>query len=146
MVKVSAKPINNPQSNIANPQCSVTSSQDLACKGKRQVIFIGATCMAEIDGQFFLLVEIKIPDACIEQIVVFRLTSAEAKALQEAGFKTCEIVCDLPKPCPGQGIEFKCVIVIDNQALLVFEIENNTEELVLVRSALCPIIGQDNKC
>ncbi|OPX90214.1 MAG: hypothetical protein A4E53_01100 [Pelotomaculum sp. PtaB.Bin104] len=102
------------------------------------LIVVGETCIAEINGQFFLLVEIEIDVPCvdIEQVVVFRLCPAEAQALLDAGVATCTIVNEIP-----EGAEFRCVLVVDNQAFLVFEVENATEELVLVRADLCPIIG-----
>ena len=107
------------------------------------MISIGATCIAEINDQFFLLVEIEIvaPGVDIEEVVVFRLTPEEAQALIAAGIRVCRIVNEIPVPGPGQEVEFKCVLIVDNQAFLVFEIENNTEELVLVRAEICPIIG-----
>jgi hypothetical protein len=138
MVSINAQPVKN-----------VASAKGQACLAPpTQVISIGAACIVEIDGQFFLLVEIEIKanDVGIEQIIVFSLTAAEAQALINAGVPVCETACEIPQPCPGEEIKFRCVLVIDNHAFLVFEIENRTERLVLVRAELCPVIGLDAVC
>lgn len=109
----------------------------------QRVISIGATCIAVINKQFFLLVEIEVktPGVDIEEVIVIRLTREEARALIRAGITVCRIVEEIPAPGPGQEVEFKCVLVVNNEVFLVFEIENGTEKLVLVRSEICPIIG-----
>jgi hypothetical protein len=112
-------------------------------KSTQNVISIGGTCIADINGRFFLLVEIEIvaSGVDIQEVLAFRLTPEEAQALIAADIQICRIVNEIPEPGPEQEVEFKCVLIVGSQAFLVFEIENSTEELVLVRSEICPIIG-----
>lgn len=107
-----------------------------------EVISIGATCVAEIDGRFFLLVEIEIDidDEEIEQVIIFRITEDQAEDLLEAGVERCRIVTRIPTARPGQEVELICVFVVGNFAFLVFDVENATDELVLVRVPRCPVI------
>lgn len=106
------------------------------------VIRIGATCIAEIQGRFFLLVEIEIevPGPDIEEVVIFRITAAQAEALLRAGIDRCTIVNEIPKCRRGVEADLICVFVVGDFAFLVFDVENNEDELVLVRVPLCPII------
>jgi hypothetical protein len=106
------------------------------------IISIGATCIAEIEGQFFLLVEIEIVVAGeeIEQVIVIRISAAQAAILRNLGIELCTIVTTIPTPTPGVEVNLICVFVVGNFAFLVFDVENNTDELVLVRVPLCTVI------
>lgn len=107
-----------------------------------RVISIGATCIAEINGRFFLLVEIEIEAGReeIEQVIVIRITAAQAQALLRAGVERCTIVTEIPTSRAGVEVELICVFVVGNFAFLVFDVENNFDRLVLVRVPLCTVI------
>jgi hypothetical protein len=108
----------------------------------KSIISIGATCIAEIEGQFFLLVEIEIEIAGqeIEQVIVIRISSAQADILLRAGIERCTIVTTIPTPTQGVEVNLICVFVVGNFAFLVFDVENTTDRLVLVRVPLCTVI------
>lgn len=102
-------------------------------------ISIGAVCVAQIDSRFFLLVEIESP--IMEQVVIFRITQAQATALLNSGIERCVILDEIPQATPGFSVNFICVFEVGNQAFLVFDVENRTDRLVLVRADICPILG-----
>lgn len=104
-----------------------------------EVSSIGANCIAEINGNFFLLVEIEIGD--FEDVFVFRISAALAAQLLRSGVELCEIVTTIPTPSPGTEVNLICVFVVGENAFLVFNVENTTDELVLVRVPLCTVIG-----
>lgn len=104
---------------------------------------IGAQCVARIDDTFLLLVEIEVqvPGEDIEQVLIIRLTPAQAAALIPV-VGLCRIVSTIPTPAPGRDVDFICAFVLDGNVFLVFDIETSTtDELVLVRAPLCPIVG-----
>lgn len=105
-------------------------------------IMVGATCVAQIDGRFFLLVEIEIevPGFEREEVIIFEITAAEAAALLAAGVMRCQIVTTIPTPRPGMEVNLICVFVVGQNAFLVFDVENAEDRLVLVRVPLCTII------
>lgn len=100
---------------------------------------IGAVCVAQIGNRFFLLVEFE--TATMEQVVIFRITQAQANDLISRGINRCRIVNEIPQPRPGIDVEFICVFNVGNQAFLVFDVEDSTDELVLVQADLCRITG-----
>lgn len=101
-------------------------------------VTIGAVCIAQIGNRFFLLVEFE--TSTMEQVVIFRITSAQASSLLNRGIPLCEIVEEIPQPTPTTDVEFVCVFIVGNQAFLVFDVETeDTDELVLVRADICPI-------
>lgn len=104
---------------------------------------IGARCIAEIGGRFFLLVEVEIgPEGSeMEQVVIFRISAALAAALLSAGVRRCQIVNTIPTPMPGTEVNLICGFVEGGNIFLVFDVENSTDELVLVRVPLCTIVG-----
>ncbi|MEW8972553.1 MAG: hypothetical protein AB2375_00035 [Tissierellaceae bacterium] len=110
----------------------------LTCNGP---IEIGATCVTQIDGRFFLLVEIEIGvvDNEREEVIIFEITAAEAAALIAAGVMRCQIVTTIPTPGSGEEVNLICVFVVGQNAFLVFNVENATDRLVLVRVPLCTI-------
>ena len=105
-------------------------------------IMLGATCVAQIDGRFFLLIEIEIVVGGIEreEVIIFEITAAQAAALIAAGVMRCQIVDEIPTPIPGRDVELICAFVVGNNVFLVFDVENATDNLVLVRVPLCTII------
>lgn len=103
---------------------------------------LGASCVAVIDGNFFLLIEIEIGE--FERVLIFRITAAQAARLLNAGVELCRIVNTIPTPAPGREVNLICVFVVDGEAFLVFNVEeNNRDELVLVRVPLCTVIDLD---
>jgi len=107
------------------------------------VVRVGATCIAKIDGKFFLAVEIEVevPGIDIEPVIFIRITEKQAEILLRSGVKRCRIV-DEEFWKPGEKVEFKCILVVERMAFRVFEVENKEEVLVLVRSPRCPVIGE----
>ncbi|MBU5313424.1 hypothetical protein KQI38_15475 [Tissierella carlieri] len=99
-------------------------------------IMIGATCVAQIDGRFFLLIEIDVMGNEREEVIIFEITAAQA-ALIASGVMRCQIVNTIPT---GREVNLICVFVVGQNAFLVFNVENATDRLVLVRVPLCTII------
>lgn len=119
------------------------ASDDFVAQRFNKMISVGASGIVEIGGEFFLivLIEIEAKGVDIERVVVFRLTPGEAAELIEAGIGLCEIADAAPQACTGVDSTFQCVLVIDDQAFLVFVVrKNNTVILLLVSVDLCPII------
>lgn len=104
-----------------------------------QLIALGARCIAEIDGMFFLLVEISVGQT--RTVIIFRITAAQAAALLRAGIPRCQIVTTIPVSMPGRQVTLICAFVVGANVFLVFLVENMAERLVLVRVPLCPIVG-----
>lgn len=105
-------------------------------------IEIGATCVAQIEGRFFLLIEIEIDVVGFEkeEVIIFEITAAQAAALIASGVMRCQIVDTIPTPGPGQEVNLICAFVVGQNVFLVFNVENATDRLVLVRVPLCTII------
>lgn len=103
------------------------------------IISIGATCVAQISGRFFILIEIEIDVAGreVEEVIIIEVTSAQAAELIAAGVMRCQIVNTIPK---GRDVNLICAFVVGQNVFLVFDIENATDRLVLVRVPLCNII------
>lgn len=76
-------------------------------------------------------------------MLIIRLTPVQAAALiREVGL--CEIVGpdEIPTPAPGREVNLICAFVFGENIFLVFDVETRTtDELVLVRVPLCPIVG-----
>jgi hypothetical protein len=102
-------------------------------------ITIGATCIAQIAGNFFLLVEIEI-GANTEEVIVFTITAAQAAQLLRLGVPRCRISNSIPTSRPGTDVDLICAFVVDTEVILVFDVENTSNELVLVRVPLCTVI------
>lgn len=109
---------------------------------QNEPIEIGATCVAQIEGRFFLLIEIEIDviGSEREEVIIFEITAAQAAALVASGVMRCQIVNTIPTPGPGQEVNLICAFVVGENVFLVFNVENATDRLVLVRVPLCPII------
>ncbi len=109
---------------------------------QNEPIEIGATCVAQIEGRFFLLIEIEIDVIGNEreEVIIFEITGAQAAALIAGGVPRCQIVNTIPTPSPGLDVNLICAFVVGENAFLVFNVENAADNLVLVRVPLCPII------
>ena len=105
----------------------------------KEPIRIGATCVAQIEGRFFLLIEIEIniPGKDIEEVIIIEITAAQAEALIAEGVMRCQIV---DRITTGREVELICAFVVGRNVFLVFNVENMTDRLVLVRVPLCTII------
>jgi len=109
-------------------------------------VTIGATCVAELEPNVFVLlveIEVEVPGPDIEEVLIIRLTPAQAAALiPQVG--RCIIVGpnEIPTPGPGREVNLICSFVFGDNIFLVFDVETNrTDELVLVRVPICPIVG-----
>lgn len=122
---------------------STPESRNLACQ---RAITIGATCVAELAPNVFVLlveIEINVMGEEIEEVLVIRITPAQAAELIRLVGR-CQIVGpnEIPVPAPGRDVSLICAFVFDGNVFLVFDVETNTtDELVLVRVPLCTIIG-----
>lgn len=116
------------------------------CINQNNPVEIGATCVAELSPNNFVLlveIEVEVPGDDIEEVLIIRLTPAQAAALiPQIG--RCEIVGpdEIPTPAPGRDVSLICAFVFGQFIFLVFDVETNTtNELVLVRVPICPIVG-----
>ncbi|WML33179.1 hypothetical protein [Clostridium sp. OS1-26] len=100
-------------------------------------VTLGAQCIVQIGTRFFLLVELETP---IERVIVIEITAAQFAALRAAGVPVCPILNAVPTAVAGTTVELQCTFIVDDEAFIVFEIENARERLVLVRSPLCTVI------
>ncbi|WP_097028433.1 spore coat protein [Clostridium peptidivorans] len=126
------------------PNSSNLTANDRRCQSSP--VEIGATCVAQLAPDVFVLlveVEVEVPGPDIEEVLIIRLTPAQAAALiPQVG--RCQIVGpdQIPTPAPGRDVDLICVFVFGGNAFLVFDVETNrTDDLVLVRVPLCPIVG-----
>lgn len=106
-------------------------------------INIGANCIFQANNNFYLLVEVeaKAPGVEVDPEFVVRLTVPQANALIASGVQVCQVTDTPPTPAPGLDVEFKGVFVIDNTvAFQVFDVENSTDNSVLVITRLIPVI------
>ncbi|MBY6953233.1 hypothetical protein [Clostridium botulinum] len=115
-------------------------------KCPKDPVTIGATCVAELAPNVFVLlveVEVEVTGEDIQQVLIIRITPAQAAELiREVG--RCRIVGpdQIPTPAPGREVTLICSFVFGENVFLVFDVETNTtDELVLVRVPLCPIVG-----
>ncbi|WP_055665717.1 hypothetical protein [Desnuesiella massiliensis] len=109
-------------------------------------VTIGAACVAELAPNVFVLlveVEVDVIGEEIEQVLIIRITPAQAAQLiRSVGL--CQIVGpdEIPTSAPGREVNLICAFVFGGNVFLVFDVETNTtDELVLVRVPLCPIVG-----
>jgi hypothetical protein len=101
------------------------------------VISIGANCIVQIRNRFFLLVEIEVEagNVEIEEFVFIRISRREAMTLLDAGVERCEITTRFPRPDDVE-VEFICILIVDGEAFAVFDVEDDTDEAVLVEISL----------
>lgn len=117
-------------------------NQNINTQMPNDIISIGATCVAQIDGRFFLLIEIEIEVLGNEreEVIIIEITAAQAAALIASGVMRCQIVDTIPTPSPGMEVNLICAFVVGQNIFLVFNVENAADRLVLVRVPLCTII------
>ncbi|KEJ02033.1 spore coat protein [Clostridium botulinum] len=115
-------------------------------KCPKDPVTIGATCVAELAPNVFVLlveVEVEVTGENIQQVLIIRITPAQAAELiRSVGL--CRIVGpnEIPTPAPGREVTLICSFVFGQNVFLVFDVETNTtDELVLVKVPLCPIVG-----
>jgi hypothetical protein len=101
------------------------------------VISIGANCIVQIRNRFFLLVEIEVEagNVAFEEFVFIRISRQEARTLLDAGVQRCEITTRVPRSDDVE-VEFICILIVDGEAFAVFDVENDTDEAVLVEIPL----------
>ena len=101
------------------------------------VISIGANCIVQIRNRFFLLVEIEVEagNVAFEEFVFIRISRQEAMTLLNAGVKPCEIKTRVPRSNDVE-VEFICILIVDGEAFAVFDVENDTDDAVLVEIPL----------
>ncbi len=101
------------------------------------VISIGANCIVQIRNRFFLLVEIEVEagNVAFEEFVFIRISRQEAMTLLNAGVKRCEITTRVPRSNDVE-VEFICILIVDGEAFAVFDVENDTDDAVLVEIPL----------
>ncbi|WP_017415916.1 MULTISPECIES: hypothetical protein [Clostridium] len=107
-------------------------------------VTIGSACVAELENNVFVLlveIEVQVPGPDIEQVLIIRLTPAQAAVLiPQVG--RCRIVNQIPTQAPGREVNLICGFAFGQNIFLVFDVETNTtDELVLVRVPSCPIVG-----
>lgn len=129
---------------MARPNPQNLTANDRRCQSSP--VEIGAACVAELAPNVFVLlveVEVEVPGEDIEEVLIIRLTPAQAAALiPQVG--RCRIVGpdQIPTSTPGRDVDLICAFVFRGNVFLVFDVETNTtDELVLVRVPLCPIVG-----
>lgn len=100
-----------------------------------EVLFISFSCIIKIDQKFFLLVEIESNIPCIDfdEVVIFKITKTQAEHFIAAGIELCRILDEIPTSTKA---EFVCVFIQDERAFLIFDLETEPEEVVLVRTTL----------
>lgn len=104
--------------------------------GTNSVVRIGAICVVEINGEFFLIVEIRIGTQAA-RVLVITITAELAAALERSGVDICTVSTMIPVSTPGRVAELQCAFVVDEVVILVFIIRSTTDEIVLVRVPLC---------
>jgi hypothetical protein len=106
------------------------------------VIRIGANCILQAQGGFFLVVEVEIhaTDVAIEPEIILPLTFSQARALFDAGVPPCEVTTTIPTPGPGVTQELKGSFDIGNQNFVVFDQEDSFDRSVLVVTPVLPVL------
>ncbi|MBU5678034.1 spore coat protein [Alkaliphilus sp. MSJ-5] len=117
-------------------------SQEINTQRCDDLISIGATCVAQIEGRFFWLIEVEmdVMGKLREEVIIREITATQATVLIATGVMRCQIVDTLPTSIPGIEEEPICAFVVGQNVFLVFSVENATDRLVLVRVPLCRII------
>ena len=100
------------------------------------IVTIGANCLVQVENRFFLVAEIeaKAPGVEIDPEFFIEITAADFDALLEAGEPLCTVQDTIPVCSTGFKVEFKCIFFVEDQVFLVFDVENSTDESVLVRT------------
>ncbi|CAH1232517.1 hypothetical protein PAECIP111891_07032 [Paenibacillus allorhizoplanae] len=98
-------------------------------------VTIGSNCIAQVGSQFFLIAEIeaKTTGVEIDPLFAIRTTAEQARRLIRAGVMRCKIQNTVPRPTRGKDVELKGVLFANGRIFSVFDVENSTDEAVLVR-------------
>jgi hypothetical protein len=110
-----------------------------------RIITIGDACIIEVNGRFFLLVDINFDN--FDTVLVIRISRTTARILSERGIRNCPVFTTLPTDIQRVAVDLECVFTVGDDAFLVFETERAAERLeriFVVRVPLCPIIGNDD--
>ncbi len=141
--------MNAPEYQIIDNDESCQEYQNITDNHKKchdDPISIGAACVAELAPNVFVLlveIEVEVPGEDIEEVLIIRITPAQAAELIRSVGR-CEIVGpdEIPTPAPGREVNLICAFLFGRNVFLVFDVETRTtDELVLVRVPLCPIVG-----
>lgn len=98
----------------------------------QNVVAIGANCVVRIRNMFFLVVEIEVDAINLSEFVFIQISRREASILLAAGVKRCQISNRIPT---GNAV-LTCVLIVAGEAFAVFDVEDTTDEAVLVRISL----------
>ncbi|WP_090997672.1 spore coat protein [Bacillus sp. 491mf] len=99
---------------------------------------IGARCLFNLRNErFFLLVEdeVEVPSQGVEldPVNVYKIDEQIFNAIKNEGdVQVCVPVNALPVVPPGFELERKCIFTANNIHWAVFELENGTQELILL--------------
>lgn len=99
---------------------------------------IGARCLFNFRNErFFLLVEdeIEVPDKGVEldPLNVYEIDQQTFDFIRDEGdTHVCEPVTTLPTVPPGFHLERKCIFTVDNAYWAIYELENGTDEIVIL--------------
>jgi hypothetical protein len=99
---------------------------------------IGAKCLLNFRGErFFLLVEdeIKVPDKGVEidPVNIYEIDEQTFDFIKDEGdVNVCVPVATLPTVPPGFKLERKCIFTADNAYWAVYDLENGTDDNVIL--------------
>ncbi|HDR7613420.1 TPA: spore coat protein [Bacillus mycoides] len=99
---------------------------------------IGARCLFNFRNErFFLLVEdeITVPDKGVEldPLNIYEIDQQTFEFIRDEGdTNVCEPVITLPTVPPGFQLERKCIFTVDNAYWAIYELEDGTEEIVIL--------------
>lgn len=81
------------------------------------------------------MIEIKtnIPGIDIGPIIFIRITEDQADKLVKSGVKPCKITNKIPEPQSGMNLEFKCTLIVEEQAFQVFDAKNSEDKTIFMR-------------
>ncbi|PLS09478.1 hypothetical protein [Neobacillus cucumis] len=97
-------------------------------------ISLGAHCILQTRRNgFFLVAEIEAEagNVDIEEYVFIRISRREANALLNAGAMRCQVTNQIPTS-DNLDVTFVCVLILNGEAFALFDVENNTDDAVLV--------------
>jgi len=117
-------------------------SQAINTQRCNDLISIGTTCVAQIEGRFFWLIEIEmdVMGKLREEVIIREVTATQAAVLIATGVMRCQIVDTIPISIPGREVELICAFVVGQNVFLVLNVENATDRIILVRVPLCRIV------
>ncbi|MFJ8526858.1 spore coat protein [Bacillus sp. NPDC094106] len=99
---------------------------------------IGARCLFNFRNErFFLLVEdeIKVPDKGVEidPVNIYEIDEQTFDFIRDEGdTPVCEAVTTLPAVPPGFKLERKCIFTVDNSYFAIYDLEDGTDNNVIL--------------